>query len=165
VLAAQAAGAGQVFLSEPNPRRAKRAENLGATEIFSPTDVDVPEAVRERTRGLGVDVALECAGNDAALRACLGATRSGGTVAQVGLHVKDASFNAMELAERELTMVGVWCYPVHDWPRVTSQVASGALPVERVVSNRIALSDTVESGFEALLDPEGDQIKILVEPE
>jgi (R,R)-butanediol dehydrogenase / meso-butanediol dehydrogenase / diacetyl reductase len=165
LLAAQAAGAGQVFLSEPNPRRARRAENLGATEIFNPTEVDIQEAVRERTGGFGVDVALECAGNEAALRTCLGATRSGGTVAQVGLHVKDASINAMELAERELSMVGVWCYPVHDWPRITSQVASGAFPVERVVSNRIPLAETVESGFEALVDPEGDQIKILVEPE
>jgi (R,R)-butanediol dehydrogenase/meso-butanediol dehydrogenase/diacetyl reductase len=165
VLAAQAAGAGQAFLSEPNPRRARRAENLGAAEIFDPTEVDVAEAVRERTGGFGVDVALECAGNEAALRTCLGATRSGGAVAQVGLHVRDASFDAMELARRELTLVGVWCYPVHDWPRITSQVASGAFPVERVVSDRISLSETVTSGFDALIDPKGDQIKILVEPD
>lgn len=165
VLAAQAAGAGRVFLSEPNPRRARRAENLGAAEIFNPSAKDVAEEVREATDGLGVDVALECAGNEAALRSCLAATRSGGTVAQVGLHVKDAAIDAMELAHRELSLVGVWCYPVQDWPRVTSQVASGAFPVERIVSDRIQLGETVESGFEALLDPEGDQIKILVEPE
>jgi (R,R)-butanediol dehydrogenase/meso-butanediol dehydrogenase/diacetyl reductase len=165
VLAAQAAGAGRVFLSEPNPRRARRAENLDAAEIFNPSADDVAELVRGETEGLGVNVALECAGNEAALRSCLAATRSGGTVAQVGLHVKDASIDAMELARRELSLVGVWCYPVHEWPRVTSQIASGAFPVERIVSDRIQLSATVESGFDALLDPDGDQIKILVEPE
>jgi (R,R)-butanediol dehydrogenase/meso-butanediol dehydrogenase/diacetyl reductase len=83
----------------------------------------------------------------------------------VGLHVQDASIDAMELAQRELSLVGVWCYPVQEWPRVTGQVASGAFPVERIVSDRIQLGDTVDSGFEALLDPEGDQIKILVEPD
>lgn len=165
VLAAQAAGAGEVYLSEPNPRRAKRAENLHAIAILNPANGDVVAEIRERTHGTGVDVALECAGNQAALRACLGATRSGGSVAQVGLHVKDAAIDAMELAERELSLIGVWCYPVHEWPRITSQVASGAFPVERIVSDRIPLAEIVDSGFEALIDPEGDQIKVLVEPE
>jgi (R,R)-butanediol dehydrogenase/meso-butanediol dehydrogenase/diacetyl reductase len=165
VLAAQAAGAGEVYLSEPNPRRAARAEGLGAAAILDPKEVDVAVEVRELTQGAGVDVALECAGNEPALRTCMAATRSGGTVAQVGLHVKDAAIDAMELAERDLSLVGVWCYSVHEWPRITGQVASGAFPVERVVSDRIPLADTVERGFEALIDPEGDQIKILVEPE
>src|SRR5256714_6192875 len=41
VLAAQAAGAGAVYLSEPNPIRAKRAEGLRATEIFNPSETSV----------------------------------------------------------------------------------------------------------------------------
>lgn len=165
VLAARAAGAGEVYLSEPNPRRVKRAESLGTTAIFNPADIEVADEVRACTDGSGVDVALECVGNAAALRTCIAATRSGGRIAQVGLHVEDASIDAMELAARELTLIGVWCYPVDDWPRLIAQVASGAFPVERVVSDRIPLSETVSSGFEALIDPAGDQIKILVEPE
>jgi (R,R)-butanediol dehydrogenase / meso-butanediol dehydrogenase / diacetyl reductase len=162
VLAARAAGAGEVYLSEPNPRRAARAEPLGATAAFDPTRTDVAAELRERTGGLGVDVAIECAGNEPALRACLDGTRARGTISQVGLHVEDAAFNAMDLAERELTLVGNWCYSVHDWPRITAMVASGAFPVERAVSDRTTLEETVEAGFERLIDPEGDQIKILV---
>lgn len=162
VLAAQAAGAGEVFLSEPNARRAARADALGAAAVFDPTATDVVAEVRERTEGRGVDVAVECAGNEAALRACLGAARTHGHVAQVGLHVKDAAIDAMELSERELTLHGTWCYSVHEWPRIIAMVASGAFPVERTVSDRTTLDRTVE-GFERLIDPEGDQIKILVE--
>lgn len=164
VLAALAAGAGEVYLSEPNAVRRRRGETLGAAAILDPTSTDVPAEVRERTDGLGADVSLECAGNERALNACLAATRPRGTVAQVGLHVKDASFDPMRLAERELSLVGTWCYPVHEWPRVTAQVASGAFPVEKVVSARIPLAETVTGGFDVLTDPAGDQVKILVQP-
>lgn len=162
-LAALAAGAGEVYLSEPNLARRRRAELLGAHAILDPAETDVVEMLRESTDGLGVDVAIECAGNEAALRACLGATRTRGTVAQVGLHVAEASFDPMSLAERELSIVGTWAYSVHDWPRITAQVASGAFPVERVITDRIALEGIVSDGFDVLTDPAGDQIKILVE--
>lgn len=165
VLAARAAGAAEVYLSEPNPKRARRAERLEATEIFDPSEVDLTGELHTRTDGLGVDVAIEAVGNEAALSACLAATRARGTVAQVGLHTDVAAVDAMAVAERELSVVGVWCYDVDDWPRITGQVASGAFPVERIVSDRIPLADTVEAGFEALIDPNGDQVKVLVEPD
>lgn len=164
MLAALAAGAGEVYLSEPNAVRRRRGETLGAAAILDPTSTDVPAEVRERTDGLGADVSLECAGNERALNACLAGTRPRGTVAEVGLHVKDASFDPMRLAERELSLIGTWCYPVHEWPRVTAQVASGAFPVEKVVSARIPLAETVTGGFDVLTDPAGDQVKILVQP-
>ena len=164
VLAALAAGAGAVFLSEPNERRSARAGALGATAVLDPGRTDVAGELRERTDGLGVDVAIECAGNERALSTCIEAVRARGTIAQVGLHVRPATLDAMRLAERELSIVGTWCYPVHEWPRITAQVAAGAFPVERVVTDRIGLEDTVTRGFDALVDPASDHIKILVQP-
>src|SRR5215218_8147216 len=41
VLCAIAAGAGSVYLSEPNAARVERAERLGATDIFNPRETDV----------------------------------------------------------------------------------------------------------------------------
>jgi (R,R)-butanediol dehydrogenase / meso-butanediol dehydrogenase / diacetyl reductase len=96
---------------------------------------------------------------------CPHATRTRGTVAQVGLHVAHASFDPMELAERELSIVGTWAYSVHECPRITAQVASGAFPVERVVSARIGLDETVSERFDVLIDPAADQVKVLVEPD
>jgi (R,R)-butanediol dehydrogenase/meso-butanediol dehydrogenase/diacetyl reductase len=162
VLAARAAGAAQVFLSEPNEKRASRAAGLEPSAIFDPTSTDVSAELQERTNGLGVDVAIECSGNNAALRTCMQATRTLGTVAQVGLHVKDASIDAWALSERQISLVGVWAFSVPDFPRIAAQVDSGALPVERVITSSIPLEDVVHSGFEALADPAGSQIKVLV---
>jgi len=162
VLCAQAAGAGAVYLSEPNPRRRARAEALGATAILDPGAGDVVGELSELTAGVGVDVAVECAGNEHALNACVGAVRKRGTVVQTGLHVGAASVEPMTWAEHDLTLVGTWCYHVYDFPRVMAQIASGSLPVERVVTGAIGLEDVVAGGFEALVDPQGDQIKMLV---
>lgn len=41
-------------------------------------------------------------------------------------------------------------------------IESGRFPVEKVVTAQIAMDDVVEKGFEALLDPTGDQMKVLV---
>lgn len=165
VLAAYAAGAGEVFLTEPNPARAGWAHVLGAAAVLDPTQLDVVEWVRDRTDGLGVDVAIECSGSEAGLQTAIGAVRTRGTVAQVGLHVAPASIDPMRLSEREITLVGTWAYDVHAWPRYMAQVASGAFAVEKIITDKIGLGDVVLRGFDVLTDPTANQIKILVDPQ
>jgi (R,R)-butanediol dehydrogenase / meso-butanediol dehydrogenase / diacetyl reductase len=162
VLAALAAGAGRVFTAEPNPSRRSLALSLGSAAVFDPGATDVAAEVRELTGGLGADACLECAGSAAALRLCLDACRPSGTVSQTGLHTRPAEIDAFALARGEVTVTGTWCYPVQEWPRLFAQVASGRFPVERVVTGTIPLRDTVSRGFEALLDPRGAEVKILV---
>lgn len=162
VLAAQAAGAGAVYVSEPNVVRAAAAEHIGATAIFNPTETSVPGELRERTRGIGVDVAIECAGNARALSDCVAATRRAGTVVQTGLHVGPAEVEPMIWSQNDLTIVGTWCYRVYDWQRIAALIQSGAFPVERVITSKIELEATVGRGIEALIDPDGSQLKILV---
>jgi quercetin dioxygenase-like cupin family protein len=115
-----------------------------------------------RNDGIGVDVAIECAGNARALADCIAATRRAGTVVQTGLHVGPAEVHPMLWAQNDLTIVGTWCYRVYDWQRIGMLIGSGAFPVERVVSNRIELDATVPEGFDVLIDPAGSALKILV---
>ena len=65
VLAARAAGAGRILVSEPNPNRRRRIEKLGVGAIvIDPTAEPVVERVRQETaEGIGADAAVECAGN------------------------------------------------------------------------------------------------------
>jgi (R,R)-butanediol dehydrogenase / meso-butanediol dehydrogenase / diacetyl reductase len=163
VLAALAAGAGEVFLSEPNPERAALARHLGATEVLDPRDGTLAARLRERTAGIGVDVAIECAGNARALDDCVAATRRAGTVVQTGLHVGPAQVTPMTWSENDLTIIGTWCYRVFDWPRIIAMIASGRYPVEQVISNTIRADAIVKEGFEVLTDPAGNAQKILVE--
>jgi (R,R)-butanediol dehydrogenase/meso-butanediol dehydrogenase/diacetyl reductase len=163
VLAAKAAGAAAVYLSEPNPERRDHGEKVAPTAMFDPTSTDVPALLRERTGGIGVDVAIECAGNARALNDCITAARRAGTVVQTGLHVGPAEVHPMVWSENDLTIEGTWCYKVYDWPRIAGMVAGGALPVQDIVTSRIAMDDVVPAGFEILADPRGTEVKVLVE--
>lgn len=68
----------------------------------------------------------------------------------------------MVLSEHDITLAGTWCYPVTDWPRIIDLISRGRYPVEKVVSAQIEMADVVEKGFETLLSPTGDQVKVLV---
>jgi (R,R)-butanediol dehydrogenase/meso-butanediol dehydrogenase/diacetyl reductase len=160
-LAASALGAGQILIAEPNPRRAAFAESLDVGEVITATGAELLDLVRQRTEGLGVDVAIECAGKEAALNAGVDAVRPQGTVVQTGLHVAPATTFPDRWAAKDITIEGTWCYAVTDWPRVIRLIARGRYPVEQIVTAQLALEDVVVRGFDRLIDPQGDQVKVL----
>ena len=164
VLACHAVGATKIFVSEPNGNRRRQIEAFGVTEaVLDPGKDDILQILRDATEeGVGVDSAIECSGIEAALNLCVEAIRNRGTVAQVGLHVKRASVDPARWALKDITVEATWCYPVTMWPRVISLIESGKLPVEKIITGRIKAEQVVEKGFRTLLDPRGDQLKILV---
>ncbi len=161
---ANAIGASTVIIAEPNPRRAELARALDVGPVVDPGSGELAELVGQLTNGLGIDVAIECSGSSPGLDTCLQNTRARGTVVQTGLHTKPAALDAMRLSERDITLVGSWCYLITDWPRIIRLVASGKYPVGKAVTSTIALDDVVRRGFDVLIDPLGDQLKILVQP-
>src|SRR6478752_9092719 len=161
-LCARSAGASTVYISEPNPSRRARAEALGVATVLDPTTVDVPEVLREDTDGLGVDVAIECSGNTHGFAAAVASLRKRGTLAQTGLFVGEATVEPMLWSLNDLTIVGTWCYWVYDFDRIAAQIASGSLPVERVVTSTVSL-DGAPDAFAMLASGTADEIKVLVE--
>jgi (R,R)-butanediol dehydrogenase/meso-butanediol dehydrogenase/diacetyl reductase len=152
----------RVFVSELNPNRQRMMNDLGIATLLDPTKDDVIAALKDATGGIGVDAVIECSGNERALQTAIKAVRSGGYVVQTGLHTKTASIEPMELAEREITYTGTWCYPVTDWPRIIGLIGRRGLPVEKVVSSKINMDDIVSKGFEELVSPTGTETKVLV---
>ena len=161
VLVAAAAGAGSIFLSEPQAARRLMAERNGAT-VFDPASADVAAEVTELTGGLGADCAIECSGSQAGLDACVASVRRAATVAVIAIHLGDRLVQPEGWVWRDLTVAGVWSFKIWDTPRILAQIAAGTLPVERVITSRIGMRDIVPKGIERLADPGGDQVKILV---
>jgi (R,R)-butanediol dehydrogenase/meso-butanediol dehydrogenase/diacetyl reductase len=164
---ALAGGARRVIVSESDPVRLERAkalgEGLGEVIGVNPVEDDLASIVNRYTSRLGVDLAIECAGKEAALQACLDVVKPGGRVVQTALHVKPASISAEMMAVKDLTLSGTWCYPVYDFPRVVSLVATGRWPVDRVVSSVIPLTEVVQGGFESLIRRGSGEVKVLIE--
>lgn len=159
-----AMGAGKIFVSEPNENRRRHLERLGVTTaILDPRATDVVQYIKDHTEeGVGVDSAIECSGIEAALNTCVEAVRNHGTVAQTGLHVRKATVDPALWALKDITIEAIWCYPVTSWPRIINMIASGRLPVEKLITSHIDATDVVEKGFRPLLDPLGTEMKVMV---
>ena len=165
VMAAHAAGAGQIFLSEPNPARRKRVESLGhSVTAIDPVANKLKAVLQEKTfEGLGCDAAIECAGNPRAIADCIAAVRPRGTVVLVGLTSAKAEISPLDLIVRDVRIQGSLCYPTTLWPRIYAMIESGKLPAARLIDAVIPLKNLVEDGFKPLLDPAGTKLKILVD--
>jgi (R,R)-butanediol dehydrogenase/meso-butanediol dehydrogenase/diacetyl reductase len=161
-LCAHSAGASGVYVSEPNAARRARADALGVAIVLDPTSTDVPEFLRDQTDGLGVDVAIECSGHPAGFTAAISSLRRRGTLAQTGLFVGEASVEPYFWSLNDLTIVGTWCYWVYDFDRIASQIATGSLPVERVITSGVTL-DGAPDAFARLASGTADEIKILID--
>lgn len=164
LLAARAAGAAVIFVSEPNAYRRSLAKQLVPDAIcLDPLKDDVPTFIRDHTEdGVGVDVAIECVGLEASLNTCVASVCRQGKVVQTGLHMKPASVDAMLWALKDITVEATWCYPVQSWPRIIRMVEAGLLPVEKICTAEISADDVVAKGFDALLDKSVNHMKILV---
>jgi (R,R)-butanediol dehydrogenase/meso-butanediol dehydrogenase/diacetyl reductase len=161
---ASAVGASTVVIAEPNPNRAALARAMDIGPVLDPTSGELEAYLADLTNGIGVDVAAECSGSTPGLTTALTSTRRRGSIVQTGLHTRPATLDAMMLSEKDISLIGSWCYLITDWPRIIRLIASGKYPVEKVVTAQISLEDVVAQGFDVLVDPRGDQLKVLASP-
>jgi isopropanol dehydrogenase (NADP+) len=79
-------GAGLVIAVESVPQRQELSRKYGADTIVDFTKGDPIAAILDLTDGQGVDSAIEALGSQATFEGCVGATRPGGTISNVGYH-------------------------------------------------------------------------------
>lgn len=163
-LYANAVGASTVVIAEPNPNRAALARSIDVGPVLDPTQDDFADVVGELTHGIGVDIVAECSGSTPGLATALTSVRRRGAIVQTGLHTKPATLDAMALSEKDVSLHGSWCYLITDWPRIIRLIASGKYPVGKAVTAQIPLRSVVTRGFDVLIDPRGDQLKVLASP-
>jgi (R,R)-butanediol dehydrogenase / meso-butanediol dehydrogenase / diacetyl reductase len=163
-MAAIAAGATTVYISETVPgRRELAAKNVQAT-VLDPAASNVPRIVQAATDGWGADVVFECSANPRAFADALSATRKGGTMVQFGVFTHDVPFNPADLTNYERRIQGNLAYAPGDFDNTIELMRTGRLPAERIVTAEIPLVDVVELGFDELLRPDTTNAKIHIRP-
>ena len=119
-LAAQADGASEVVVLEPDAERRRMATELGAHSV-DPAD---PSAVRD-LHGFA-DAGFECSGADGALRASLRLVRAGGRVVVSGVAHAPAELNLRNLVLTERSVLGSVGYR-GDIARAVTLMATGVI--------------------------------------
>ncbi|WP_321845885.1 zinc-dependent alcohol dehydrogenase family protein [Paraburkholderia bannensis] len=164
LIGAVAAGARQIVAVDLSESRLEFARSLGATDVFNAKNPEVEAAIRCATSG-GVDRALEFAGSIPALSLAYNITRRGGTTVTAGLPPASASLalSVTRLVGEERSLRGSYigtCVPSRDLPRYMSMHMQGRLPVERLLTGRLALEE-INRGFDLL--HEGAAIRQIVQ--
>ena len=163
VLGALASGASPVVAVDLSEDKLALARSLGAVQTVNAADADAVEQVRALTHG-GADYVFEMAGAVRALDSAWRMTRRGGTTVTAGLPPPDAALavNVVSLVAEERTLKGSYigtCVPARDIPRYVALFREGRLPVDQLMTGRVALDD-INAAFDRLAD--GQAVRTVV---
>jgi S-(hydroxymethyl)glutathione dehydrogenase / alcohol dehydrogenase len=159
LMAAKVRGAAELIAVDPVGSRRDAAIALGATHTVDPTAGDATAQIRAITGKRGADFIFEAVGRQATIETAIAATRRGGTTCIVGAAPPQemVSLSAYDLYMHGKTLVGCQygsVVPGRDFPMLLNLWRTGRLPLEQLITDRIALDD-VNTAFDDLLHGKG----------
>lgn len=155
----KAGGAAKIIVSEVSAYRRSIARECGATRVVDPRAESLSEVVSRETRG-GADIVVEAVGP--LLPEAVELVHAGGRILQFGHdELARPAFPVAELLRKEITIHGAFIgkFSFHRLPAI---LESGVLPLEKIVSHRLPLSQ-VHAGLDLLR--KGEAIKVVLHPE
>ena len=150
---------GPVIGVDANPEKLARARELGASAVYTPDEL--------ADNGVRADVVVEAAGHPHAFESAVAATAPGGTTVTVGLPSPDArsTIAPLGLTAEARTIVGSYlgsAVPSRDIPVYLDLWRAGRLPIEELITERVALAD-INKSFDQLADGRAVRQVILFE--
>ncbi len=151
VLGAGLAAARRIIAVDVDQRKLDWAREFGATDVINSLEADPVEGIRELTEGNGADVVIEAVGRPETYTQAFYARDLAGTVVLVGVPTPEMRLELplLDVFGRGGALKSSWygdCLPDRDFPMLIDLHLQGRLPLERFVSETIALSG-VEKAF------------------
>jgi S-(hydroxymethyl)mycothiol dehydrogenase len=134
-----------------DPRKLEWARGFGATHVINSREADPVEGIRALTGGNGADVVIEAIGRPETYQQAFYARDLAGTVVLVGVPTPDMRIELplLDIFGRGGALKSSWygdCLPERDFPVLIDLYLQGRLPLDKFVSEIIAL-DAVEEAF------------------
>ncbi len=154
-LAAIAAGAAHVFVSDVDDTKLDIARTLGPVTTINVARENLDETVKASTEGWGADVIYECSGNEQAIAGIFQPLCPGGVVVFVGIPMKPASYDVAAAMLKEARVEHVFRY-AHIFGRCVAMLASGAIDVKPLITRTFPFEKSVEAFELAASAPKGE---------
>ncbi len=150
VLGARLAGARTIIAVDVDDQKLEWARTFGATHVINSRAVDPVESIRLLTDGFGADVVIEAIGRPETYQQAFFARDLAGVVVLVGVPTPEMRLDLplLEVFGRGGALKSSWygdCLPSRDFPMLVDLHLDGRLPLEKFVSERIALGDVEEA--------------------
>jgi S-(hydroxymethyl)mycothiol dehydrogenase len=151
ILGAVLAGARKVIAVDVDDRKLDWARGFGATDTVNSRSADPVATIRDLTEGNGADVVIEAVGRPETYKQAFYARDLAGTVVLVGVPTPEMQLDLplLDVFGRGGSLKSAWygdCLPTRDFPMLVDLHLQGRLPLEKFVSETIAL-DAVEEAF------------------
>jgi L-iditol 2-dehydrogenase len=169
LVAARAAGAARVVVTDVLPGKLERARRLGADAALDATSADLVEQARSALSADaadddggprdGADVVFDCVASQGSMAQAVLLVDKGGTVAVVGIAAGPTTIPLHLVQDREITVLGSLMYVWEDVQRAIELLASGTVRAADLVTATFPL-DRVTQAFAACAEP--DQVKVLI---
>lgn len=159
---ARAAGASEVFMTEPLADRRQFAEEYAADTVLDPSNSDIVAGIQALTSGRGVDVAFEAAGAPETPQHCADIVRIGGKVIIAGIPGDDSMTMKASVARRKGLTINLVRRMKHTYPRAIRMVASGMLDISTLARPVLPLEKVVEA-FEATSSRQAGVIRAVIQ--
>jgi L-iditol 2-dehydrogenase len=158
---ARAAGATDIFATDRRRHRLDASEELGAHHTYLADDAfSESQAILADTNKRGLDVAFECAGDNAAVESAFNAVKPGGAVVLVGIPSDDRTAFTASVARRKGLTIKMSRRMKPVYPRAIALVQRGMVNVRALVSARFKLAEA-QAAFENAQKREG--LKVVIE--
>jgi 2-desacetyl-2-hydroxyethyl bacteriochlorophyllide A dehydrogenase len=157
-----ARGIHDVVVSEPSAARRVRALEVGAAAVVMPDDLEA--APMGRPVAEPFSVVFECSGHASACERALDHLDFAGTFVFVGTGHDLPRVNHNRVIILELSLIGAYNYDASGWGPALDLLASGALPVEKLIHPEDVLLDGLGAAMSRLAAGE-IPAKALVRPE
>lgn len=152
-------GAGKVIVSEPSAFRGEYAKKCGADIVFDPTKVNLAEAVKGETEGLGTDVTVDAVGvlsPDA-----IACTRRAGKIVLFGQNgAVNETICQNDITRNGLTVLGNYI-GLFTLTSTVKLLDAGLIPVEKIITHKLPLSD-FQTGLDAMR--KGEALEVILYP-
>jgi threonine dehydrogenase-like Zn-dependent dehydrogenase len=117
------------YVADRNPARLAIAAAMGCIPLPSEAP-QMAEALRQATGGRGVDLAFDAVGSAETRQACVASAVAGGQVLAVGLHTDLTELPVNTIVRSELSVRGVFAYPVSSFRTALHWLAEGRLGLQ-----------------------------------
>ncbi|MBM3262019.1 MAG: zinc-binding dehydrogenase [candidate division Zixibacteria bacterium] len=166
VQAARCAGASALYAAEMHPFRLRRAMELGVDRGINAATEEVASRILEETSGRGVDLCMECAGEEGSFRNCEEALATSGMLVVVGTLQKPLVVNFDDWQQRSLRLV-MATTPSALWRSLLRKsldlIAGGAIVLRPLLTHVFPLHRASEA-FTLLIDQPNRAIKVSLAP-